>query len=249
LLISASRAQIGEFSFVLGSVGLAEGIFDDDRVSLILAGSIISILLNPLLLGGAERFSAHMHDRLPLRFPVQSFSPESEASNGMREHAIILGGGRVGGLIVRELLSLRVPLIVVDYHREVVENLRAAGIPAVYGDAANPLLLEHLDLPHARVFVVAIGDAIAARLAIERVREIAPNLPIVVRTHSERERAYIDALPNAEAIMGERELAVEMTSFVLRQFGVTLEQLEEVRQDLRSRPEDERAISPMLDVS
>jgi CPA2 family monovalent cation:H+ antiporter-2 len=249
LLISASRAQIGEFSFILGSVGLAEGIFDDDRVNLILAGAIISILLNPLVFAGAGRLSVHLHDRLPLKLPVRPFIIESEPTNGLSGHAVVLGGGRVGGLIIRELLTLRVPLVVVDYHRGVVENLRAAGIAAVYGDAANPLLLEHLELPYARVLVVAIEDAIATRLAIERVREVAPDLPIVVRTHSERERAYIDALPNAEAIMGERELAVEMTSFVLRQFGVTLEQLEEVRQDLRSRPEDERAISPMLDVS
>jgi CPA2 family monovalent cation:H+ antiporter-2 len=249
LLIAVSRAQIGEFSFVLGSVGLAEGIFDDDRVSLILAGSIISILLNPLLFAGAERFSAQLHDRLPLRFPVQPFTGELETSpNGLRGHAIILGGGRVGGLIVRELQTLRVPLVVVDHQREVVDRFRAAGIPVVYGDAANPLLLEHLEVPHARVFVVAIADPIATRLAIERVRAISPDLPVVVRTHSERERAYVDVLPNAEAIMAERELAVEMTSFVLRQFGVTLEQLEEVRQDLRSRPEEERAISPMLDV-
>ncbi|CAN5539756.1 cation:proton antiporter [soil metagenome] len=248
LLISASRAQIGEFSFILASLALAEGIFDEDQVSLVLAGSIISILLNPLMFTGAERLAQQVPTRLRIRLPFKPFRVESAPETRLSGHAVILGGGRVGGLIVSELRQLDVPIMVVDYHRDVIDLIRASGIPAVYGDAANPLLMEYLDLRDARVLIVAISDEIAARLVVERARRIAPELPIVVRTHTDHERAYFKSLMNAEAVMGERELAVEMTSFALQQFGVSQEQLEEVRQDLRSRSEEDRAISPMLNL-
>ncbi len=248
LLISASRAQIGEFSFILASVGLAEGIFNDDQVSLILAGSIISILLNPLMFSGVGRVANHIPMPLPVRLPFRPFHIEPAPQSEMRGHAIVLGGGRVGALIIAELRHLDIPVIVVDFHRDVVEALRASGISSIYSDVANPQLMRHLDLPHARVLVVAISDEIAARLFVERVREITPDLPIVVRTHTETERAHLDALPYTEAVMGERELAIEMTSYALRQFGLSSDELEEVEEELRHLEEDETTIASLADV-
>ena len=239
LLISASRAQIGEFSFILASVGLAEGIFDDSQVSLILAGSIISILLNPLMFSGAVRIGRHLREPLPIRLPFRPFHIEPSAEVGLRGHAVVLGGGRVGALIIAELRQLDIPIVVVDFHRDVVEALRASGVPCIYGDAANPLLMRHLDLPHARVAVVAVSDEFAARLFIERTRESMPELPIVVRTHNEAERSHLDALPFTEAVMGERELAIEMASYALRQFGFPLADVDAVAQEFRHLPEEE----------
>jgi CPA2 family monovalent cation:H+ antiporter-2 len=245
LLISASRAQIGEFSFILGSIGLAEGLIDDDQMSLILAGSIVSIVLAPLIFTGAGRISLRVTGPLPVRLPIRPFHIEPVSKDELSGHAVILGGGRVGGLIIREMLELEIPVIVADYHRGVVENLRASGVSAIYGDVANPQLLQLLDLAHARVLVVAISDEIAARLAVERAHQIKPDLPIVVRTHTEHERVYLDHLPYTEAVMGEHELAVEMASFALRQFGLSLGELDAVEQDLRSRPGDEPVVLPI----
>jgi K+:H+ antiporter len=247
LLISASRSQIGEFSFILAGVGLAEGIFNDDQVSLILAGSIISILLNPAMFAGVGRFAQHIPMRLPVRLPFKPFHIEPAPDTSMRGHAIVLGGGRVGAQITAELRHLDLPVIVVDFHRNVVETMRASGIPSVYGDVANPVLMSHLDLPHARVLIVAITDEFAARLFVERAREIMPELPIVVRTHNETERAYLDGLPFTEAVMGERELAIEMGSYALRQFGFPLEELDAVEQELRHLPEEETVIVSLSD--
>ena len=239
LLISASRAQIGEFSFILATVGLAEGIFDDSQVSLILAGSIISILLNPLMFSGAARTARYLRGPLPIRLPFRPFHIEPPAEMGLRGHAVVLGGGRVGALIIAELRQLDIPMIVVDFHRDVVDALRASGVPSIYGDAANPQLMRHLDLPHARVVVVAISDELAARLFVERAREMMPELPIVVRTHNEAERSHLDAFPFTEAIMGERELAIEMASYALRQFGLPLADVDAVAQEFRHLPEEE----------
>ena len=239
LLISASRAQIGEFSFILATVGLAEGIFDDSQVSLILAGSIISILLNPLMFSGAARTARYLRGPLPIRLPFRPFHIEPSAEVGLRGHAVVLGGGRVGALIIAELRQLDIPMIVVDFHRDVVDALRSSGVPCIYGDAANPQLMRHLDLSHARVVVVAISDELAARLFVERARESTPELPIVVRTHNEAERSDLDALPFTEAVMGERELAIEMASYALRQFGLPLADVDAVAQEFRHLPEEE----------
>ncbi|MEZ4520737.1 MAG: cation:proton antiporter [Thermomicrobiales bacterium] len=247
LLISASRAQIGEFSFILASLGLSEGIFDDDQVSLILAGSIISILLNPWMFSGAQRISHHIPMPLPVRLPFRPFHIEPAPASSMEGHVVVLGGGRVGGLIIAELRQLNIPVVVVDYHRDVVESLRASGISSIYGDVANPQMMQHLNLPHARVLVVAISDEIAARLAVERIRQTMPHLPIVVRTHTESERAHLDALPLTEAVMGERELAIEMASSTLRQFGFALDELDAVEQELRRLPEEETTIASLGD--
>lgn len=248
LLISASRAQIGEFSFILASVALAEGVFNDDQVSLILAGSIISILLSPLMFAGVGRIADHIPMPLPVRLPFRPFHIEPAPESTMRGHAIVLGGGRVGSLIIAELRHLGIPVIVVDFHRDVVESLRASGISSVYGDVANPELTRYLDLPHAQVLVVAISDEIASRLFIERVRETTPDLPVVVRTHSETERVYLNTLPFTEAVMGERELAIEMASYVLRQFGFQLDELNAVEQELRRLREDETKIASLADT-
>ena len=247
LLISASRAQIGEFSFILGSIGLSEGVFNDDQVNLILAGSIISILVNPLMFSGADRLARRLRGPLQIRLPFQPFQLEPNLRQGMLHHAVILGGGRVGELIITELRELGIPVIVVDYHRDIVDNLRSLDIPSIYGDASNPQLMRHLDLPHARVLIVAISDEIGARLAVERAREIRPDLPTVVRTHSESERAYLDGLPNTEAVMGERELAIEMASYALRQFGFPLAQLDAVEQELRHLPEEETTLAALAE--
>ncbi|HLT18706.1 MAG TPA: cation:proton antiporter [Thermomicrobiales bacterium] len=239
LLISASRAQIGEFSFILGSIGMAEGLINDGQMSLILAGSIISIVLSPLIFNSAGRISMRITGGLSLRLPGREFTLEPAPHSALHEHAVILGGGRVGGLIITEMLELEIPVIVADYRRDVIDRLRAAGVPVIYGDVANPQLLRHLHLECARVLVVAISDELAARLAVERARQIRPDLPIVVRTHTEHERLYLDNLPYTEAVMGEREMAVEMASFALRQFGLSLGELDAVEQDMRSRSSDE----------
>ena len=160
----------------------------------------------------------------------------------------MLGGGRVGALIISELRQLGIPVILVDYHRDVVESMRASGIPTVYGDAVNPVLVDYLDLARARVLVIAISDEIAARLVVERARATTPDLPIVVRTHTDSERVYLGSMPHTEAVMGERELAIEMTSYALNQFGLSADELHDVRQDLRSRPEGDTKIVSLGDL-
>ena len=227
LTVGAARGQIGEFSFILAGMGITLNIFPEADYNLILAGAILSITINPLLFGGINpidariRTSKFMMEYLdPLIGGPDSFVLEEDEEEPIRGHAVLCGYGRVGSVISQALQRRGFRQIVVERDRHLVEHLREQGIDAFYGDAASPIIQRHLHLDRARVLVVAIPDPIAARLIVDAARKVNPTLPIVVRTHNAAERERLSALGVSEAVMGELELALEMTRFTLRRFGV-----------------------------
>jgi CPA2 family monovalent cation:H+ antiporter-2 len=237
LTIGASRAQIGEFSFILGSLGLTLGIIDEEVNSLILACAIISITLNPLIfaaVGPAERWLRHG------RTGRAMVSRAAEPSLGLvdapilRGHAVLCGYGRVGQVVAQALQRRGFHYVVIDYNRQVVDTLRDEGVEAWYGDAANPILLRRLNLERARVLVVAVPDPITARLVVEYAERVNERLPIVVRTHSEREWQHFQNNPQVEAVLAELELALEMTRFTLRRFGLGSTETQAILRGLRA---------------
>ena len=126
--------------------------------------------------------------------------------------------------------------VVVTQQRNEVDRLRARGIPAVYGDAANPEVMEIAQIEHARLIVVATSDPHETRLIVERAHALHPGVDIVVRTHSDAEAAYLRALGGkVQAVHGERELAVQMARYSLRRFGVSATEAEAIAQGLRGR--------------
>ncbi|MFW6075103.1 MAG: cation:proton antiporter [Chloroflexota bacterium] len=251
--VAASRAQIGEFSFILGSLGISLGVFDSDALSIILAGSIISILLNPGIFYLAERAQNWLRTSPAIsRFELNTLGTDgnllgAEESGTLRGHAVILGYGRVGSLIGEALQRRGFPIAIVEQNRRRVDQLRSEGMHAIFGDGSNPLILESLNLPRARVLIVAVSDPILTRLAVERARGIAPGLSIVVRTHSDEERARYNQMSNCEAVMGERELAIEMTRFALHRYGVSNMEIQAILRGIRFRDESQaEALSPRI---
>jgi monovalent cation:H+ antiporter-2, CPA2 family len=240
LTVGAARGQIGEFSFILAGMGLTLNIFPEAGYSLILAGAILSITVNPLLFAGIEPIDARLRrNRFVMEYldpriggPDSFVIPDSE-EEPIRGHAVLCGYGRVGSVISQALERRGFRQIVVERDRHLVERLRDSGIPAFYGDAANPMIQRQLHLDRARVLVVAIPDPIAARLIVDAARKVNPNLPIVVRTHNARERERLATMGVSEAVMGELELALEMTRFTLRRFGVGGTETQSILQGLR----------------
>lgn len=241
MLVSASRAQIGEFSFILGGLGLTLGVLPEAGNNLILATAIISIILNPLMFRAILPLDEWMRGRPKINrlatHPVTRDMLSTPESNGvgMRGHAIICGYGRVGSLVGETLNRRGFPYIVVELNRGVIEELRNSGTPAFFGDATNKEILAHLNISFARVLVVALPDPITARFIVEKAQELNPTLPIVVRTHSEREWEFYTEQQYGEAIMGERELALEMTHYTLRRFGISAREAQAIVQRLRAR--------------
>ncbi|MBA2254457.1 MAG: cation:proton antiporter, partial [Chloroflexi bacterium] len=242
LTVAAGLAQIGEFSFILATLGIALGLLPRDGLQLVVAGSILSITVNPLLLGAVEPIarriatSARLARRMERRVASQEPLPMAPGREPTRGHAIICGYGRVGRLIASALDRRGFPYFVITDDRREVDRLRDAGVPALYGDAANAAILEHAHVATARVIVVATREPHAARLIAEGARAINPRVPLVVRTHSEREASYLRASGEGiQPIHGELELAVQMSRYTLRRFGVSSAEDELIAQGLRDR--------------
>jgi CPA2 family monovalent cation:H+ antiporter-2 len=241
LTVAAGLAQIGEFSFILAGLGMRLELLPDQGFQLIVAGSLLSITLNPFLFAALDTVEEWIRVRPRLAMALQRRAgalgrlAAGPAREGLRHHAVLCGHGRVGSVIARALERRGFKYLVVEQDRVKVEELRARGIPAIYGDAANEAVLEQVGLETARVLVLAIPDPPAARHALEYAKRVNPRIEVVARTHSDAERAQLLNLGARQAVLGERELAVQLARFTLRRFGVSSAETDAIAQGLRGR--------------
>jgi CPA2 family monovalent cation:H+ antiporter-2 len=241
LTVAAGLAQIGEFSFILGTLGLSLGLLPPDGFQLIVAGALLSITINPFLFRALDPLEARLRRWSVLRRLTERRAGDlarlvHDTAVGLQHHAVIAGYGRVGRLLAPALERRGFRYVVISQGRDEVDTLRARGVPAVFGDATNHEVLELAHLERARVLVVASAEQHEARLIVEHARAIKPDLDIIVRTHSDTEAARLRSEgPRVQPIHGERELAVQMARYTLRRFGVSAIEAEAIAQGLRDR--------------
>jgi CPA2 family monovalent cation:H+ antiporter-2 len=225
LTVSASLAQIGEFSFILAALGVSLKLLPNEGQSLILAGALISITLNPLVFAAIEpalrwiRSRSSLARRLEGRDDPLAELPMSTEQKYLARQVVLVGYGRVGRRVAHALLQRGQPFVVADVNRERVEALRARGLPAVVGDAADPAVLIQAHIAEARQLVIAVPDPVAAPKMIETARALNPGIECVVRCHNEDEAALLAQLPNTRVFVGERELADAMVRHVTQAPG------------------------------
>ncbi len=241
LTISASLAQIGEFSFILAALALSLGLFPAEGQSLIVAGAILSISLNPLAFWAADRGIGwfHRHPRLLAALepaPGALAAPPTPAQEEqLHDHAIIVGYGRVGAAI-GELLAMReIPFIAIDHSRERVLALRQRGLVVLFGDAARPGVLPHAHPERARLLVVATPDPYQSRAIIDRARAANPKIEVIARAHSDEERAYLRRHGADVALVGEHELAFGLAHHALVKMGCDDDTADATVDELRRR--------------
>ena len=221
LTVSASLAQIGEFSFILASLGVSLHLLPPEGQSLILAGALISISLNPFLFNAIEPLQKWIRSRSSLaRAMERSDDPLAELpmtvdQKSLTGHVTLVGYGRVGARIADALKERGVPYVVAEQNREIVEQLRERGVPAVTGDASDPAVLIQAHVARAKMLVIAIPDAFLARKMLTIARTLKPNIDIVVRSHSDEEATLLRQDKADEVFIGEHELALGMTRYVL----------------------------------
>ncbi len=226
LTVSASLAQIGEFSFILAGLGLSLGLLPAEGQSLILAGAIISIAFNPLLFRAIEPAQAWIRARSKLAQAMErpddplATLPMTVDLNRLTGQVVLVGYGRVGRRIGEALTAKGISFVVAEENREIVEKLRARDIPAVSGDAADPAVLIQAHIQRARVLVIATPDTPNVRRMIEIARTVNPRIETVVRTHSEEEAALLEKENAGKVFLGEHELALAMTRHVLERFAI-----------------------------
>jgi len=234
ILTGIVLAQSAEFSLLLAREGAELGIVGSTLFNLMVSSVVLSIFLAPLLHLAGQPLIARIQQLLPAselsRLPALA-NPDSH----LRGHAVIIGYGRVGGVIGEALRRRGFPFLVIDHDQGVVRRLRAQGIPALLGSGDNRTLLDQARLRQARVLVIAIPDALSTRHIVDYALQVNPDLHIVARTHTRRERAFLVERGVSEAVIGELELALEMARFTLHRFGVSTIETQAFLQKLRTQ--------------
>jgi CPA2 family monovalent cation:H+ antiporter-2 len=216
LMITASLAQIGEFSFILANRSLQLGLLTEEGRDLILAGAIITILINPLLFALLDLYAARRERALaeaaaadqteaedvPMREPIRP--------TALKNHVVLIGHGRVGSFISSAMSEQKMPLFVIEDDEDGVAALKALGIEAIEGNAADPAVIQAANLPEARCLLVAIPDAFEGGQVVQQAHAINPKLPIIARAHSEEEIDYLNRHGASLVVMGEHEIAKAM---------------------------------------
>ena len=226
LVVSAGLSQIGEFSFIVGQAGVALGLLDQSQYSLILAGALLSIMVNPLmfrLIHPVEKWLQGipgLWKRLDRQGP-----PLPQVVESMIDHVVIVGYGRVGRHIVNLLGEMGIPHLVVESDMERGEELSRRKIPTLYGDAANSEVLTHAGLARARALVVAGPDEDATALVVTAARDLAPDLPIIARATSEDGTRRLTELGAHDVIHPELEGGLEIVRHTLLQLGFPLQEI------------------------
>ena len=212
LTVSASLAQIGEFSFILATLGLSLGLLPETGRDLILGGAIISILLNPLLFVALDRLKPWLEAR---EGTASAVVPDPAAATEIEGHVVLVGFGKVGHRIVMALLESGRKVVVIEDHAEVVEALNGDGIPALYGNGAAPGMMEAARIESARFLLVAIPDALEAGQIIEHARRINPDIEVIARAYTDAELAHLEKHGATHTVIGETEIARGMAQRVI----------------------------------
>jgi CPA2 family monovalent cation:H+ antiporter-2 len=225
LTVSASLAQIGEFSFILAGLGLSLGLLPAEGMSLVLAGALISIALNPMLFVTIEPVRrwvlkrSELARRLEQRTDPYAELPITTERKYLQGQVVLVGYGRVGKRIADALEARGIPYVVAEQNRELVEYLRKKGIMAVSGNAADPAVLIQAHIADAAMLVVATHDPLNTRQIAETARTLNADIEVVLRTHSEDESVLLRNEGVGAVFFGEEQLAKGMANHVLERFA------------------------------
>jgi len=214
LTVSASLAQIGEFSFILAGLGVDLQLLPEQGRDLVLAGAILSILMYPLVFAGIGWIELRLTgpgDRtriVPAAAPrSDSAIAERPSTTALKDHSVLVGYGRVGSVVGTALMARGEPFVVIEDSDSIVVRLRENGIEAFMGNGVKADILAAANVAEARRLFVAVPNPFEAGQIVERARVLNPNLKIVARAHSESDVEHLTRVGADAVIMGEREIA------------------------------------------
>ncbi|HDL8693917.1 TPA: Kef family K(+) transporter [Yersinia enterocolitica] len=213
LTISVSLAQIGEFAFILAGLGISLGLMSEHGRNLVLAGAILSIMLNPLLFTLLDRYLAK-NETMEDLILEEAVEEEKQIPVDLCNHALLVGYGRVGSLLGAKLHAEGIPLVVIENSRPRVEALREQGINAVLGNAASADIMSLARLDCARWLLLTIPNGYEAGEIVASARIKRPDLEIIARAHYDDEVVYISDRGANQVVMGEREIANTMLNML-----------------------------------
>lgn len=207
LAVGLGLFQIGEFSFVLARTGLSSGSIDNDLYALILTTAVVTMVLTPLASGQVERLYG-LRKRWFKGEPLQMMNLPAE---GLQDHVVIAGGGRVGYAVAQVLQRLGRPFVVIEFDQRRIDFLKGEGLAIIYGDASQEVVLEAARVGQARLLLATAPTAIITQAIVAAVRRINPTLHIVARAEGLEHLRSLHALGVHEVVQPEFEAGLEIT--------------------------------------
>ena len=225
LIISASLAQIGEFSFILAELGVSLNLLPEQGRDLILAGAILSILLNPVAFWAVGRAKPWLEQKFPARMapqadaggnavPVESIEPELPEKTTLADHTILIGYGRVGSLVGVFLRDSNEPFLVIEDSDKVLARLKEDGVEVISGNAVTAEVFAAANPEQAKHLILAVPNAFEAGQIVIRAKAANPHIAVTARAHSDAEVDHLVNLGADNVVMGEREIAKGIVEIV-----------------------------------
>ena len=226
LTVGASLAQIGEFSFILATLGASLNLLSMEGQNLILAGALISITLNSFIFSAIEPMQRLIRERSNLARLLERSSdplamlPDEVSQDYLRDQVVLIGHGEVGRRITRELMNENIKVVIAEENREIVENLREKGIAAVSGVATEPGVLIQAHIQHARLLVISPMDILDIHKIVDIAKMLNPSIQVLVCAESKEEAEVIRRDNIGEVYYAKEEMAKNMSNHILNQIQI-----------------------------
>ncbi|QOY91944.1 cation:proton antiporter [Paludibaculum fermentans] len=236
--VAVALAQIGEFSFILAAVGKSLKILSEDAANILVAASIASIALNPVLyrlVGPAEAW-LRRHPGLWRRLNPEDLPADDDSGRkaSPAHQAVVVGYGPIGQTVTRLLAQRGIEPTVIELNVDTARRLRSEGVHAIYGDASQREILESAGLERAFSLILTAPATAESTEMIRLAREINPTIQVLARSAFHGETAGIRSAGATHVFSGEGEVALAMTEYILQQLGATPEQLDGERERVRA---------------
>ena len=229
LAVGLGLFQVGEFSFVLAQVGVSTNSISHEVYSLVLTTAIITMFLTPIISGQ----TAHLYALSKRWFQHEPLDTINYPKSGLRNHVIIVGGGRVGFRIAQVLKRLSVPMLIIELDQLRVERAKHADIPVIYGNASHEVVLEAAETPSARLLIITSPEVVIAQAIVENARKVNSEIQVVARAPGVEFLEEFKKLNISEVVIPEFEAGLEMARKALVHLHIPAAKIQHYTESLR----------------
>ncbi|WP_292375948.1 cation:proton antiporter [Methanosarcina sp. UBA411] len=243
ILTGLALSQVGEFSFVLSSLGMGYSLLTEEIYQAFLAVSILTMGATPFLITASYKpadfivrkaSETAFGMKLVNGFCSSSLQEKTDVEPEIKDHIIVVGFGFSGKTISKAAKTAGIPYIIIESDPETVKQEKMKGENIQYGDAVLGAVLEHAGIKNARVLVIGISDEAATRRIVKKAKELNPNVCIITRVRDLQEMKYLNTLGADEIIPEEYETSIEIFFRILKKYLVPQEDIEKLVNDLRA---------------
>ncbi|MBI4632803.1 MAG: cation:proton antiporter [Deltaproteobacteria bacterium] len=230
LAMGLGLSQVGEFSFVLGRVGIGTNSISPEFYSLILTMTIVTMLLTPLFSG----FTAPLYSMYVRWLKPVELQPINFPKTGLYDHLVIAGGGRVGKHIAAVLYRMAIPFVIVELISRRVDEIKAFGFPIIFGDASKEIILEAVEIKKAKLLLITTPITIVSQAIVSQARKLNPDIHIIARAEGLEQMQDLHDLDVAHVIQPEFEASLEFAHQALVHLNISPDQIQSVTDEVRN---------------